>query len=116
MAFDDTTEVLKRHNETLEQCILVREVKLRLRSIESVQITIRIWFDIEQRDQYRFDLSHYVHSPVQAGPYIPSAPWCPTEALALEGGIEALTNWVESGQKEGHEPSPSWLIPAHDFD
>ncbi|MGD0992874.1 MAG: hypothetical protein ABR998_10420 [Gemmatimonadales bacterium] len=105
--------VLRENDSILEPAILVRDVTFRLARIESVPIRVRVWFDaLNARDPYRFELSHYAHTPTQADSYVPSAPYEDSEERALRRAIRTLVDWVEGAERQGHTPDPSWLVPA----
>ncbi len=108
---EDIVNELRQSDAIFEGSILVREVTFRPAEIPDVKVTIQIWYDPDRRDAYRFDLSHYAHTPEQAGPYIPSGPWYPTEALALHRGISAITDWIGAAKAKGHSPHVTWLRP-----
>lgn len=115
MADEDVSRVLRETEGIIEPSILIREITFRPEDIPDVEVTVRILLDpTRTRDQYRFELSHYVHSPSQLGPYVPSGPFYGTEALAIDRGIRAITDWIATGKRDGHPPKPNWLKPASD--
>ena len=59
--------------------------------------------------EFEFRLSHHIHTPIQAGPHIPSAPSAESADHAVEKGVRAITDHHESAVKEGHRPSEDWL-------
>jgi len=109
---DELQRVLQNAAGLLEASVLVREVTFRPEDIPDVKVTVRIWFDAgHQRQPYRFELSHHAQSPSQASPYV-SSPYYETEALALQRGISAITDWIEQGKRNGHSPESNWLKPS----
>lgn len=113
----ESIQVLLEGNGWFEPTVLVREYRVRLQRIPDVALRIRTYFDPDRdREPYRFALSHYAATPAQAGPYVPSAPWRPTESSALRAGIKAVVDYVESAAREGHVPDERWLRPSSAWD
>jgi hypothetical protein len=97
-----------------EQSVLVNEYSFFLGDI-TARIKVRIYYDAyRERDPYRFSLSHYIKTPMQAGPYIPSTPWTGSEATALGRGLDSLTRQYNHAVENGHIPSETWLVKASD--
>lgn len=116
---DDFVEMIEADKSVAEAYLLVTEVKLYIavphpHSLGPVKV--RIYRNtLSPQYPFTFELSHHVHTPVQAGPYHPSATACESEAEALRAGIRALTSFVASAVSEGHSPSSSWLIENEDW-
>lgn len=58
-----------------------------------------------------FDLSHAIHTPVQATPYRTSRPFDDDHAYALSRAISGLTMYYDMAIEAGHQPSEEWLVP-----
>ena len=59
---------------------------------------------------FRFDRSHAIHTPVQAGPYYPSRDIDDDASYAMHRAIESLASYHREAVGEGHTPSESWLV------
>ncbi|HZX18600.1 MAG TPA: hypothetical protein VFF22_17245 [Pseudomonas sp.] len=59
---------------------------------------------------FNFYLSHYIHTPTQAGKYCPSRPWGDYEAYALHLAVTAITQHYKEAITAGHKPNENWLI------
>ena len=92
--------------------ILIREVEFYLKELVT-RIGVRIWLNpYAVTDPFSFELSHYISTPRQAGPYIPSAPLCPTEEGALERAIKfTLVDCYDEAVDSGCQPTDAWLVP-----
>lgn len=105
----DCIDVLKKHKSIIEESVLVNQYVFWVKDI-SFKISVKTYFDIyRNNDPYSFVLSHYLHSPTQAGCYTPSAPFAPNEAIALSKALDAVFNFYEGAKKEGHSPKESWF-------
>lgn len=58
----------------------------------------------------KFDVSHAIHTPVQAGPYRTSTPFADDWAYALHRAVDGLTSYYQQAVDAGHAPSESWLV------
>ncbi|OAQ20033.1 hypothetical protein [Thermosulfurimonas dismutans] len=96
-----------------EAKVLVSEYKFSLDGI-SKTITIKIYKNI-RTGYYEFYQSHFIHTPLQAGPYITSRPWNDTEDLALNQAISGFTQFYNAAIKNGYKPDDSWLVENKDF-
>jgi len=101
-----------------EAYVLVREIKLYFRLGDGIspQIKVRIYKHHLYGDSpYMFETSHYLHTPLQAGPYITSDPFASTEEEALRKAIFTLGAFLKSAIDKGHEPSEEWFVPNENF-
>jgi hypothetical protein len=64
---------------------------------------------------FHFELSHYIHTPTQAGPYTTSRPWDTTESGALRRAVDCLLSYYKEAIQAGHSPDESWLVPNEYF-
>jgi hypothetical protein len=106
----DPATIAKEH--ICEVNALVGEYSFRIDDIHGIEIRIKVWYTDRPYggDRYMYTVSHNVHTPLQAGPYFPSAPFGSTERAALEKAVsDALTFYV-SAISAGHEPSDTWFI------
>jgi hypothetical protein len=60
---------------------------------------------------FNFDLSHFIHTPKQIGPYRPSRPWGDDQAYALRLAVTAITQYYKQAVDAGLPPSSDWLVP-----
>lgn len=58
----------------------------------------------------KFQVSHAIHTPTQAGPYRSSRFIEDDAAYALHRAIDGLTSYYRDAVKAGHEPQESWLV------
>jgi hypothetical protein len=93
---------------------LVSTHTFRLKAIPSVRIDVTIWKDAVAHGGsfFRYNISHAMHTPGQAGPYYSSAPFADSEEGALHKAISDLMHFYPSGVRAGHEPNESWLVPT----
>ena len=61
-------------------------------------------------DRVKFQISHSIHTPVQAGPYRTSLPFGDDAGYALHRAISGLTSYYREAVDAGHEPDESWLV------
>ena len=119
MSVDNVLKILDNHADVRESYVLIREVKLYFGvSDDSFLSTIRVKVyksSVNLNYPYWFDVSHYVHTPVQAGPYHPSRRCSESEEGAIQEAITSTTTFIKSAIHAGHKPSESWLIPNKDF-
>lgn len=62
-------------------------------------------------DETKVNLSHVIHTPVQAGPYRTSRPYWDDPEYALQQTISGFTQYYNEAVSAGHTPDPSWLVP-----
>lgn len=60
---------------------------------------------------YNFQLSHFIHTPKQIGPYRPSRPCGDDDAYALHMAITTITQHYREAVNAGLSPNSAWLIP-----
>jgi hypothetical protein len=113
-----TLERLKDSHHVIEAYVLLREMKVHLNVGHegvSPKAEIRIWLGTNTLYPYSFELSHFAHTPLQEGPYMPSRVDFPSEEEAIDSAINALTAFLISAIKQDLEPADSWLVPNEDF-
>lgn len=119
MSIEQVFELLDKDDEVLESYILVREMKVLLRLGHPhfhPTIQIKIYrSNVVQSQPYHFEVSHYVHTPSQASPYMTSRTFAESEGEAIRRAISATTSFLKAAIREGKEPSESWLVPNEDF-
>jgi hypothetical protein len=119
METDEVIDLLDEHKYIVESYVLVRELKIFLNvGVDDFypKIRIKIWkSSINSSEPFHFTVSHNVHTPTQFGPYYPSVAQAVTESQAIDSAISAITKFLVSAIKEGHEPSDDWLVPNEDF-
>lgn len=93
--------------------IFIREVEFYLQELPT-RIGVRIWLNpYAVADPFSFELSHYISTPRQAGPYIPSTAFCPTEEGALERAIKfTIVDCFDEAVDSGCQPTDAWLVPS----
>ena len=111
----DCISVLKEHESIIEESILLNQYSFWVKDIP-FKISVKTYLDIyRDNDPYRFALSHYLHSPTQAGCYTPSAPFASNESIALSMALDAIFNFYKGAKNEGHSPKESWFKANEDF-
>jgi len=81
--------------------------------LKSIPIKISIILSVNpSRGGFNFDLSHYIKTPSQIGPYRPSRPWGDSKDYALNLAISSITQYYKQAIKEGHIPTKDWLYPT----
>jgi len=96
---------------------ILGEYEFNLKEIPT-QIRIRISQEINPPIPdypFHFELSHYIHTPTQAGPYTTSRPWGTTEHDALHRAVDCLVSYYKSAIQAGHAPEKSWLVANEYF-
>jgi hypothetical protein len=61
-------------------------------------------------DAVKFNVSHSIHTPIQAGPYRSGRFIEDDAGYALHRAIDALTSWYRQAVQEGCRPQENWLI------
>ena len=78
--------------------------------LKDIPVEISIVLSVNpSRGGFDFRISHYIRTPTQIGPYIPSRPWGDDEAYALHLAVSTITQYYKDATKKGHVPSQSWL-------
>lgn len=109
-------KTLSSFSSVEEARIFVGEANFRIGTLRT-EITVRIYRTSLQAapgsgHEFEFDLSHYMHTPEQAGPYMPSLPFSSSPESALNRAVSALVDYYDEAVKAGHKPKESWLISA----
>lgn len=60
-------------------------------------------------EETRYERSHDIHTPLQAGPYQQGRPYWDDPGYALHQAIESITSYYRLAVKAGHSPDESWL-------
>lgn len=101
-ALDDADiQVIERNDDLGEYMITIGSLETY------VYITISLLPDGQRA---RFERSHAIHTPVQAGPYLASRPYWDDLPYALHQAISGLTQYYRAAIAEGHKPQESWLV------
>jgi len=79
------------------------------------QVRIRIWKGCKGASNYCYTQSHYVHTPLQAGPYRSNAIFADDEASALQLAVRSLTTFYDEAVGANRQPDDSWLVPNNYF-
>jgi hypothetical protein len=100
----------------VEPRVLVSEHRFNLEHIAS-SVTVRIYKHLSGDDDSRFsfETSHYIHTPEQMGPYVPSAPWYDEPSYALHRAVDSIVSYYRAAVEAGHVPSREWLEPNEFF-
>lgn len=118
MNTDDVVQLLDESDEILESYVMIREIQAYLDvgydNFHPV-IRIKIWKSNATNAYYHFTVSHYVHTPLQAGPYMTSRASEDSEEAAIVSAISTTTSFLVSAISQEHEPEPSWLVPNESF-
>lgn len=119
MSIEKIVEMLDRDEEVLESYVLVREVKVLLQlGHPHFHPTIRIKLyrsNVVAGQPYHFEVSHYSHTPTQAGPYMTSRSFAESEDGAIRRAISTTTSFLKAAIREGLEPTERWLVANEDF-
>ncbi len=110
-------QVFKDFDAVNEPAVLLKEFIFYLQDIpDPPAIKIKIYHSLDRdTDPYYYSLSHYLQTPIQAGPYTPSAPLGGNEEQVLRSAINAVTGDIKQAIRAGHQPSSTWLIENEDF-
>jgi hypothetical protein len=92
---------------------LLSEYQFTLRGL-SKMITIRL-YEYIKTGKVGFEQSHYMHTPVQAGPYITDVTGGDDETNVIQRAVTTLTRFYNDAVREGHKPDDSWLKINENF-
>lgn len=98
---DPLSEVVDRHDD-------MGSLAVKLGTLETT-IFIELGRFL-QSEHVKFDVSHSIHTPTQAGPYRTSKNWDDDAGYALHRAISGLTSYYKDAVKAGHRPAESWLV------
>lgn len=101
------------HKALTDIQIFVREVSFRLGDLRP-KIRIRLFRYPGDKEIY-FEQSHFLQTPDQTSPVVPSLKSDNNEAYTLTHAVETLTLSYEAALASGHEPYDSWLVPNDDY-
>jgi hypothetical protein len=109
----EIAEYLSGNPKVIEGYVLVREVKVLL-SVENEHgyvptFKIKVYYGPPTGRPYTYDLSHYVKTPSQIGPYISSHNAFISEIEAIESAINANLSFLKLAIGQGLTPDDSWL-------
>ena len=79
-----------------------------------VKITIRFYEPV-LGDGYSFKQSHFIHTPVQIGPYVTDHATGSSEEAAVQRALRTFLSYYNDAIKEGYEPEEAWLVPNKNF-
>jgi len=91
----------------------VSEYRFYLKGIAD-QITIRL-YEAVLGDGYLFTQSHFIRTPIQAGPYTTDHATGSSEEAAIQRALKTFLSYYDGAIKEGHEPEDTWLFPNKNF-
>jgi hypothetical protein len=63
-----------------------------------------------------FEISHGIHTPVQAGPYWTSRPFAETAVDAMRDAIRSIEIYYNEAVSKGFKPDDSWLVPLRNIE
>ncbi len=119
MNIDEIIELLDKNTEVLESYVLVREIKMHLNvEYENFHPLLKIKIyksSVILNSDFHFEVSHYVHTPVQAAPYRTSRANYESEQLAIQQAIMTTTTFIYKAIEKGYEPSEEWMVPNESF-
>jgi hypothetical protein len=79
--------------------------------VGTLQTTIYIELGrFQSRETTKFEVSHSIHTPIQAGPYRTSRPIGDYWAYALHLAVDGIVSYYRQAVDAGHTPSESWLV------
>lgn len=108
-----TTDTLFIHDSIDCAFEFVSEHRFFLKDIP-IEIIIRLERPIGADGIY-FKQSHFIQTPLQAGPYATSRPWNDDEMSALRQVVTAFTTEYTTAVSKGHQPSKEWLVANENF-
>jgi hypothetical protein len=82
--------------------------KIRIGKLQTV-IIIKMFFD-EDSKLWRFDQSHKIKTPAQAGPYHPGVRVGEERGWLLAIAINGFTSFYLNAERKGFEPEEGWLL------
>lgn len=116
---EEIVKQLKKHSEVVEGYVLIRELSVFLEvghDFYHPDVKIKIYLSTTSPTQpYTFDVSHYVHTPTQAGPYVTSRVNASTEEEAINMAISTTTSFLKDAIRADHEPDDDWLVENKNF-
>lgn len=119
MSVDAVLKSLDENEEAMESYVLVRELKVLLDiDHEHFHPTVRIKIyrsNALPSQPFHFQVSHLVHTPDQASPYLTSRSFAETEVDAIDRAISTTTSFLKTAIRNGHEPSGDWLVKNEGF-
>lgn len=100
------------NSEILEAFSVVGQYSFRLKRLSAEEIQVKIWQSAEDvgGNRYSYTISHYVYGPKQAGPYVSSATYGPSEEATLQLAVQHFMLFLPPG-----EIQPDWLVRNEDF-
>ena len=119
LSTDELLKAIEQRGAVADIRVLVREFTCRLYvGHDSYRPTIRIKIYLVNSGMsgsYHFDVSHFVHTPVQASAYFHTRTEAYSELAAIDIALSSARNYFQAAIREGHDPDDSWLIPNTDF-
>ena len=106
---------ISAQHPTIENYVLIRELKLFLALGQEAppEVNVRIWQSrVAVGLPYSYELSHYVHTPMQADPYIPGYKFYQSELDAIDAALMALTTHITEAISRGLKTTPTnnWVV------
>jgi hypothetical protein len=73
---------------------------------------VSIWLTTEPHagQNYKYEISHSMRTPMQSDPYYPGSPYSHSPADALQKAICDLTHYYSSAISAGYQPAENWLV------
>lgn len=85
-------------------------------TLEGIPCTITIrFYDDPAIDGVTFEQSHYIHTPLQIGPYRTSRPWNDNYDSAFHQALSGFELYYDAAIKKGFVPSKEWLVENKRF-
>ncbi len=108
-----------RRAPVIEGYEVVKEVKFYLDGLSTaikIKVSkVHIPSNSSLDGKYQYELSHHIHTPTQAGPYMTSRPWGDTIENAISDAISGLEMYRSAAISAGHVPSDAWLVLNEDY-
>lgn len=101
---DDTITVIERDDDR-------GLYKFRLGELTPV-VTIILYRSLIS-EETRYERSHAIKTPLQAGPYHQSRLFWDDPAYALHQAIDSITQHYKDAVSEGYTPLDSWLVAGN---
>lgn len=116
---EEIVQALRKDKSIAEAQVLIREIRMVLdveHDTYRPSFSVRIYLpSLTYTQPYLFDVSHFVHTPVQAQPATSSRVLASSETEAIHLAVSLVTQWLREAIRAGHEPDDTWMIPNANF-
>lgn len=92
----------------------IGEFSFKLEQIEDIEFKIYI-YKYMMDDGYWFSTNYFIHTPLQATPYLTSRTRENTYERALKRAIDSITSYYSEAIIKGLKPDKNWFIKNENF-